>query len=161
LIFLFSPAITLSGSHAVSVGDTLHLHGGGFYPGGSVTFVLDGHVPLPFVDRALPVVAAPPYSEGQGSAAVLQALAPGQAGQSNSSGKTLNAGLSGAFDVAIVVDPRWSVGSHTIRATENIAGIGVRSAELAFKVVAGPVKLVVVPPNLDFGTLHRGSTATQ
>src|SRR6266699_2270215 len=161
LILLSPPAISLSGSHAVSVGDTLHLHGGGFFPGGSVTFTFDGHVPLLFVDRGLPVVAAPRYSKGQVSAALLQALAPGQAGQSNSPGKTVNASLRGAFDVAIVVDPRWSLGSHTIRATENIAGIGVRSAELAFNVVAGPARLVVAPPNLDFGTLQQGSRATQ
>jgi hypothetical protein len=161
LIFLFSPAITLSGSHAVSVGDTLHLHGGGFYPGGSVTFTLDGHVPLLFVDRDLPAVAVPHYSGGPASAALLQALAPGQAGQSNSPGKTVNASLSGAFDVAIVVDPRWSLGSHTIHATESVAGVGVRSAELTFNVVAGPARLVVVPPNLDFGTLQQGSRATQ
>src|SRR5712692_6348857 len=160
-LFLFRPDITLSGSHAVSVGDTLHLHGGGFFPGGSVTFTLDGHAPLLFVDRGLPVVAAPRYSEGLVSAALLQALAPGQAGQSDSSGKTANASLIGAFDVAIVVDPRWSLGSHTIRATESIAGIGVRSAELAFNVVAGSARLVVVPPNLDFGTLQQGSRATQ
>ncbi len=160
-LFLFPPAITLSGSHAVSAGDTLHLHGGDFFPGGSVTFTLDGHVPLLFVDRGLPVVAVPRYSEGTGSAALLQALASGQAGQANSPGKTVNASLSGAFDVAIVVDPRWSLGSHTIRATESIAGIGVRSAELAFNVVAGPSRLVVVPPNLDFGMLQEGSRATQ
>src|SRR6266700_1179773 len=161
LILLSPPAISLSGSHAVSVGDTLHLHGGGFFPGGSVTFTFDGHVPLLFVDRGLPVVAAPRYSKGQVSAALLQALAPGQAGQSNSPGKTVNASLRGAFDVAIVVDPRWSLGSHTIRATESIAGMGVRSAELAFNVVAGPARLVVAPPNLDFGTLQQGSRATQ
>jgi len=160
-LFLFPPAITLSGSHDVSAGDTLHLHGGGFFPGGSVTFTLDGHVPLLFVDRGLPVVAVPHNSEGPGSAALLQALASGQAGQANSPGKTVNASLSGAFDVAIVVDPRWSLGSHTIRATESIAGIGVRSAELAFNVVAGPSRLVVVPPNLDFGMLQEGSRATQ
>src|SRR5712692_2747156 len=160
-LFLFRPDITLSGSHAVSVGDTLHLHGGGFFPGGSVTFTLDGHAPLLFVDRGLPVVAAPRYSEGLVSAALLQALAPGQAGQSDSSGKTANASLIGAFDVAIVVDPRWSLGSHTIRATESIAGIGVRSAELAFNVVAGSARLVVVPPNLDFATLQQGSRAPQ
>src|SRR6266700_1185194 len=161
LILLSPPAISLSGSHAVSVGDTLHLHGGGFFPGGSVTFTLDGHAPLLFVDRGLPMVAVPRYSEGQVSAALLQALAPGQAGQSNSPGKAVNASLSGAFDVAIVVDPRWSLGSHTIRATESIAGMGVRSAELAFNVVAGPARLVVAPPNLDFGTLQQGSRATQ
>src|SRR6266567_9481437 len=161
LILLSPPAISLSGSHAVSVGDTLHLHGGGFFPGGSVTFTFDGHVPLLFVDRGLPVVAAPRYSKGQVSAALLQALAPGQAGQSNSPGKTVNASLRGAFDVAIVVDPRWSLGSHTIRATESIAGMGVRSAELALNVVAGPARLVVAPPNLDFGTLQQGSRATQ
>ncbi len=158
LIFLSSPAITLSGSHVVSTGDILHLHGGGFFPGGGVTFTLDGHVPLLFVDRGLPVIAVPRYSGGPGSAAVLQALAPGQ---SNASGKTVNINLSGAFDVAIVVDPGWSPGSHTIRAAESIAGIGMRSAELAFKVVSGPAKLVVAPPALDFGMLQQGSKATQ
>jgi hypothetical protein len=161
LVFVFSPAITLSGSHDVSAGDILHLHGGGFFPGGSVTFTLDGHVQLLFVDRGLPVIAVPRYSGGPGPTAVLQALAPGQAEQLNSSGKTVNANLSGAFDVAIVVDPGWSPGSHTIRAAESIAGIGVRSAELAFKVVAGPAKLVVAPPTLDFGMLQQGSKATQ
>jgi hypothetical protein len=161
LIFLSSPAITLSGSHVVSTGDILHLHGGGFFPGGGVTFTLDGHVPLLFVDRGLPVIAVPRYSGDPGSAAVLQALAPGQAEQLNSSSKTVNANLSGAFNVAIVVDPGWSPGSHTIRATESIAGIGVRSADLAFKVVAGPAKLVVAPPTLDFGMLQQGRKATQ
>jgi len=165
LTLLISPSISLSGSHDVSVGDTLHLHGGGFFAGGSVTFTLDGHLPLFFVDRSLPVrmgyLSSGSMIDRSGSATVLQALLPGPTRQSNLPSNTIGVGLDGSFNVAIVVSPGWSIGPHTIRASESFIAAGLRSAELTFKILASPAKLTVFPLNLDFGKLQQGGKATQ
>jgi len=68
------------------------------------------------------------------------------------------AGLKGMFDVEIVVSPNWSLGSHTLRATESVSA---RSAQVSFSIVARAGKLMVSPASLDFGLVQQGSTATQ
>src|ERR1019366_549056 len=43
---ILAPTLSLSGGTSVTVGGTLHLHGGHFIPGKSVTCILDGSIPL-------------------------------------------------------------------------------------------------------------------
>jgi Viral BACON domain len=164
LIFLLPPSLSLSGSHDVASGETLHLHGGGFFPGSSVTLTLDGHPLL----AAVPVGAGvgtlvasypgdrdPAWGAGNASpfsAAVLQTLAAQQSGPSSPG--SIKASLAGTFDLALVVDPGWSLGSHTIRATESSNS---RSAELTFDIVARSAKLTVTPAHLDFNQVNKGS----
>jgi hypothetical protein len=64
----------------------------------------------------------------------------------------------GIFNVGIAVSPNWSLGSHTLRATESVSA---RSAQVSFSIVARPGKLIVSPASLDFGLLQHGSTVTQ
>ncbi len=154
LIFLLPPSLSLSGSHNVGSGAMLHLHGGGFFPGSSVTLKLDGHLPLFFVDRNGNGMTNSPARSL--SATVLQALTAQQSGLS-SSGKAIKASLAGTFDVALVVDPGWSLGPHTISASENGNS---RSAGLTFDIVARPAKLTITPAQLDFNQVNKGSQAS-
>ncbi len=136
LSFLSSPTMWLSGSKVVVQGDTLQLHGAGFFSGSSVTFMLDGHLPLSLIDR--------------GTSPVEPRYPP--------SSQTVQINLSGTFNVAIVVSQVWSLGAHTIRATESLSA---RSAEVSFTIVAKPAKLAVTPLSLDFGLLQKGNQETQ
>ncbi len=154
LIFLLPPSLSLSGSHNVGSGAMLHLHGGGFFPGGSVTLTLDGHLPLFFVDRNGNGMTHFPARSL--SATVLQSLTAQQS-RLSSPGKAIKASLAGTFDVALVVDPGWSLGSHTISATESGNS---RSARLAFDIVASPAKLTITPAHLDFNQVNKGSQAS-
>src|SRR6266849_6040451 len=154
LIFLLPPSLSLSGSHNVGSGAMLHLHGGGFLPGGSVTLTLDGHLPLFFVDHNGNGMTNSPARSL--SATVLQALTAQQSGQS-SPGKATKASLAGTFDVALVVEPGWSLGPHTISAAENGNS---RSAGLTFDIVARPAKLTITPAHLDFNQVNKGSQAS-
>jgi len=150
LLLLLPPSLSLSGSHSVGSGDTLHLHGGGFLPGSNVTLTLDGHQPLFFVD----LKGVPHYSGQSVSTTILRALT---AELSTSSGMTIKASLAGTFDVVLVVDPGWSVGPHTISATESGNS---RSAELTFDIVARPSQLTITPAQLDFKQVNKGSKAS-
>lgn len=154
LIFVLPPSLSLSGSHAVGSGDMLHLHGGGFFPGSSVTLTLDGHLPLFFVDRNGNGLTH--YPARSLSATALQALTVQQSGLP-SPGKAIKANLAGTFDVALVVDPAWSLGPHTISATQNG---NPRSAGLTFDIVARPAKLTITPAHLDFNPVNKGSQAS-
>jgi len=154
LIFLLPPSLSLSGSHDVGSGAMLHLHGGGFFPGSSVTLTLDGHLPLFFVDRNGNGLTH--YPARSLSATVLQALTARQSGLS-SPGKAIKASLAGTFDVALVVDPGWSLGPHTISASESGNS---RSAGLTFDIVARPAKLTITPAQLDFNQVNKGSQAS-
>ena len=151
LIFLLPPSLSLSGSHTVPSGGTLHLHGGGFFPGSSVTLTLDGHPLLVFVDSN----GVAHYPGKPVSATLLQALTAQQAGPSSPG--SIKVSLAGTFDVALAVDPGWSMGSHTVRATESGNS---RSAELIFDIVARLAKLTVTPANLDFNQVNKGSKAS-
>src|SRR5712692_8949446 len=74
LALLLPPTISLSNS-VIRQGDTLHLHGSGFIPDGSVTLTLDGHRPL-----VLFVSNAPGESfYSSGDPTVLQKFAGSQA----------------------------------------------------------------------------------
>jgi len=150
LALLLPPTISLSNS-VIRQGDTLHLHGSGFIPDGSVTLTLDGHLPLVLFDRSAPGESF--YSSGDPS--VLQKFAGSQA---TSPAKAIHVSLNGTFEVAIAVSQNWPLGMHTIRAMESVSE---RSAEVRFTIVALPGKLAVTPSSLDFGVLQKGSTTTQ
>ncbi len=154
-LIILSPALSLSGSTDVTSGGMLHLHGSYFVPGSGVTLTLDGSLPLHFADRGTTEEAW--YSAAAQSAAVSSLVVAGQLVQPTASNGAITVSVAGTFDVTIAVSESWSLGSHTIRATESI---GSRSAELAFKIDAKPAKLVVIPSILDFGKLAAGSTAT-
>ncbi len=155
LAFFLPPGISLQGSHVVSLGGTLHLHGDGFLPGSIVTLTLDDRVPLTVSGRSTP---AQTYHPGVGNATLLQVL---MADQSTASGGAIQVGLSGTFDVAVPVSQSWSPGGHTIRATESVLSLNLQSVELAFMIEPQPAKLVVTPAGLDFGMLKKGSKATK
>ena len=59
----------------------------------------------------------------------MQVLDAGQFLQSSGTESIVHVGFNGAFDVTIVVDPSWSVGPHTIYATEQFTS---RKATLKF-----------------------------
>ena len=150
LALLLPPTISLSNS-VIRQGDTLHLHGSGFIPDGSVTLTLDGHRPLVLFVHNVPGENF--YSAGDPR--VLQKFASSQA---TLTARSIHVSLRGTFDVAIVVSQNRPLGIHTIRAMESVSE---RSAEVRFAIVAQPGKLAVTPSSLDFGVLQQGSTTTQ
>ncbi len=60
----------------------------------------------------------------------------------------------GTFDAAISVSKSWTLGLHTIRASQNFA----RSASVSFTIVALPAKLITSASSLNFGELESGQT---
>ncbi len=151
LFFGLPPAISLVGSSTVVSGGTLHLQGSHFVPGSNVTLLLDGSIPL--------------FANGNGSSSVTAGRSVSNTGLSLSSlgsvvtttsPASIKAGGLGSFDITLPVDTSWSLGQHTIRATESIGG---RSTTLTFTIEAAPAKLVVKPQVLDFGKLEVGTKA--
>src|SRR6266852_1347982 len=147
LAFLLPASISLSGSSTVNSGGTLHLHGAGFFPGSRVTLTLDNRLPLT-------VVAPGASEEASGGvtvdASMLQVL---MADQSTSSGQTIQVNVSGSFDVTIAVSQSWSMGAHTIRATEYLSSLDVQSTAITFMIEPKPAPqqcppgLIGTPPN--------------
>jgi uncharacterized membrane protein len=151
LFFGLPPAISLVGSSTVVSGGTLHLQGNHFVPDSNVTLLLDGSIPL--------------FANGNSSSNVIARRAASNTGLSLSSlssvaiatsNTSLKAGGLGSFDITLPVNTSWSLGRHTIRATESIGG---RSTALTFTIEAAPAKLVVKPQVLDFGKLEIGTRA--
>jgi hypothetical protein len=121
-----APTLALNGDANVATGDLLHLHGGHFIPGDSVTCVLDGSIVLSHA-------SLPPPTGGAHSmlgALVLthQSNTDTQLADTNT---TLIVGSDGTFSATFVVGPDWKVGLHTIRATEAFSP---RSATTTFTV---------------------------
>ena len=150
LFFGLPPAISLVGSSNVTSGSMLHLHGDHFVPGSSITLTLDNSIPL-FATTYSPAVA-----HSQHGSTLITALSPSLLHAIASSTTPLRAGATGSFDITLPVSTSWTLGRHTIRATESI---GSRSTALAFTVDTAPAKLLVKPTTLDFGKLEVGSKA--
>ena len=125
---VFAPDLSLSGSSNVASGATLALHGNHFLPGSSITLSLDDTTPL-FV-KARPAGIQTAYTRYTTSALNMTAAQLFQPAASN----TINADGNGAFNVNITIDPGWSIGQHTIQASEAITH---RSAQLPFTIVSG------------------------
>ena len=149
LFFGLPPAISLVGSNIVVSGGTLHLQGNHFVPGSDVTLTLDNSIPLFAMDNGS-VTAQRPASNTDLSLLQLSSVAM------STSHTQLKAGGLGSFDVTVPVNTSWSLGQHTIRATESIGG---RSTALTFTIDAAPAKLTAKPQLLDFGKLEVGTKA--
>ena len=123
---VFAPDLSLSGSSSVSSGGTLALHGNHFLPGSSITLTLDGTTPLfvaaPPADRQ--IARSPKGALSMTAARLLQPAAS----------NAINADGNGTFNVNISVDPGWSIGQHSIQASEAITH---RGAQLTFTIVSG------------------------
>jgi hypothetical protein len=131
---LVPPAVSLSliGSSTVTSGALLHLHGQGFTPGATVALSLDNRVPLAYQDRSA-------MKEAKHSAATaLGILAAEQLQSPMAAQGAIKVDSRGTFDVTIEVSPSWPLGSHTIRATEELES---HSAELTFTIVQGVAAL--------------------
>lgn len=126
---IFAPSLTLSGSSIVSPGQVLALHGSHFVPGSSISLTLDASTQL-FVTRPQSSQATLASSRAAGEAFSMQGMAAGillpVAGQN-----TVNARGDGTFDVSITIDPAWSIGKHTIVASEAITH---RNTSLSFTI---------------------------
>ncbi len=123
---IFAPNLSLSGNSSVASGGTLALHGSHFLPGSSITLTLDSTTPL--------FVAATPAGRqtahtipGTLSLTAARLLQP-------ATSNTTNADGNGTFNVNISVDPGWSIGQHTIQASEAITH---RGAQITFTIVSG------------------------
>ncbi len=145
LLFGMPPTIIIVGSTTVTAGDNLHVHGTHFLPGGSITLTLDESIPL---FAAAPHPLARPHS-----ALPLEMTIAGQLASVSSTG--LKADGLGNFDVTLPVSANWSIGTHTIKATEAVTG---RSYSQKFTVTLA-AQLLVKPTLLDFGQLEVGSKA--
>jgi hypothetical protein len=125
---VFGPNLSLNGSSSVASGGTLALHGNHFLPGSSITLTLDDTTPL-FVEArptGIPTARAP-YTASPLSMTAAQLLQP-------TASNAINADGNGAFNVNISTDPGWSIGQHTIQASEAITH---RSAQLTFTIISG------------------------
>ena len=123
---VFAPDLSLSGNSSVASGGTLALHGSHFLPGSNITLTLDNTTPL--------FVAAHPADRqiahaipGALSLTAAQLLQP-------AASNAINADSNGTFNATISVDPSWSVGQHTIQASEAITH---RGAQITFTIVSG------------------------
>lgn len=123
---VFAPNLSLSGSSSVASGGTLALHGSHFLPGSSITLTLDDSTPI-FV------AARPAGSQVARSSTGALSMTAARLLQSEVS-NAINADGNGMFNVNIPVDPGWSIGQHTIQASEAITH---RGAQLTFTIVSG------------------------
>ena len=122
---VWAPVLSLSGGTDVVLGGTLHLHGRNFIPGSSVTLTLDGSIPLYYT------YLHPPQRIGGGYGTNSAVAAGMLAGLVFSSSNTITTGGDGTFNASIPINLNWSLGRHTIRASESITQ---RSAELSFTI---------------------------
>ena len=151
LFVALPPTISLVGSSSVVSGSTLQIHGTHFVPGSNVSLTLDNNTPL----FALGHNGGPAMAQQSVSTAGLS-LSLLHTAMKATSNTALKASTTGSFDIAIPVNTSWSLGQHTIHATESIGG---RSTALTFTINAPPAKLLVKPQTLDFGKLEVGSKA--
>jgi len=123
---VLAPTLALNGDANVATGDLLHVHGGHFIPGDSVTCVLDGGIVLSHASLPSPTGGA--HSMMGTLVLAQQSNADTQQADTNT---TIIVGSDGTFSATFVVGLDWKVGLHTIRATEAFSP---RSATTTFTV---------------------------
>jgi Viral BACON domain len=111
---LFAPSLSLSGSTIVVQGGNFTLHGSHFIPGSSVTLTLDDTLPIYFSSRNLPTQSA---VLAKTSMHVLMLDTP-LAEQPVFSNNIVSVDGDGTFAINIIANPSWSIGKHTIKASE-------------------------------------------
>jgi hypothetical protein len=112
---LFAPSLSLSGSTTVVQGGTFTLHGSHFIPGSSVTLTLDDTTPLYFSSRNLPNQVV----HTANTAMHILSMDTQLSQQLTLSNNTVSVGGDGTFAVTITANPGWSIGKHTINASES------------------------------------------
>jgi zinc-ribbon domain/Viral BACON domain len=138
---VFAPDLSLSGSSSVASGGTLALHGNHFLPGSSITLILDNTTPLFVEARPAGIqTARAHYTTSAMNMTAAQLLQP-------VASNAINADSNGTFNINITIDPGWSIGQHTIQASEAITH---RGAQLPFTVVSGGA--TPTPSPTDTGT---------
>ena len=152
ILFSPTPSLSLSGSGHVLSGGLMHLHGKGFTPGGSVAFSLDGSTAL--TAQQLGATGPERHDTQADVASALGILAAQQLYLPTASNGTIQVRSDGTFDIVIMTDSHWSLGSHTIHAVELASS---RSAVLPITIVAAPAQLSVRPSSLDLGNLQVGT----
>lgn len=155
--FLFLPTPSLSGPADVTPGDAIQLHGTGFIGGGSITLSLDG---VALVLSGENIMGNTQYPDTTSVAALSQIALARQLKHSVASGGTIQVNSSGTFDATITISATLPLGTHTIHASEEVIGVGIRGADLKFNIVSQQAKLNVKTTSLDFGQLQAGTTAT-
>jgi hypothetical protein len=124
---VFAPGLSLTGSTNVVQGGTFTLHGSHFIPGSSVSLTLDDTIPLYFTSRSLPGQ----LSYTASASMLILRMDAQQVRQFPLSNNTVSVGSDGSFDVTITANPRWSIGNHTVKASESLTH---RSAQLNFTI---------------------------
>ncbi len=119
-LIVFTPTLTLSSGTNVVIGGSFHLHGSNFIQGSTVTLVLDNTIPLLFTSGLAPSQLAYTEQSNVALGAFTQHI-----GQIPNPQNTVKVSGDGTFDVTITVDKSWSVGTHTIRATESFSSRSV------------------------------------
>ncbi len=115
---LFAPTLSLDGSTSVTAGGTLHLLGGHFIPGNSVTCMLDGSIPLYASSATYPTSQAPHITGALILAHQRNVTAQTAQTRETDAKTTIIVGSDGTFSATFVVGQDWKAGQHTIRATE-------------------------------------------
>jgi hypothetical protein len=153
--FLLSlaPTLSLEGGSGVIPGGMLRIRGSGFFPESHVTLLLDSRVPLT-TGRAI-TVSSEQSNQPPDTAALAQLLASHRF-HYQATGDAIPISLSGTFEIAVLVDPRWSPGRHTILAVDSI---GSHTAAVSFTILPAPAQLSFLPSILDFGQLEQGTKA--
>ena len=121
---VWAPSLALSGSASVEPGGTLSVHGSGFLPNSSITLTLDNNMPIYYLLRNVPRQVADEYAPVADSAEQMLL-------QSNGSHNTVLARGDGTFAISFQIDPSWSLGRHTLHASELPTH---RSAALPFNI---------------------------
>jgi hypothetical protein len=130
-LILFAPSLSLSGSTTVIQGGTFTLHGSHFIPGSRVTLTLDNTTPLYFASRHLHVQ----YTHAVDTTMQILILDTHMAQQLALANNVVSVGGDGTFAVSITANPGWSIGKHTITASESLTH---RNTSLDFTIyVAG------------------------
>jgi hypothetical protein len=126
---VLAPGLSLSGGSSVTQGGTFTLHGDHFFPGSSVSLTLDGSIPLYFTSRSLPAQIVSVGSDSMLVSSIDQQIVR----QFPLTSNTASVAADGTFDVTITASSDWSLGTHTIEASESLTH---RSAQLNFAVNA-------------------------
>ncbi|HLI05711.1 MAG TPA: hypothetical protein VKV40_04005 [Ktedonobacteraceae bacterium] len=149
----FSPTLSVEGNSSVAPGSILRIHGSGFFPDSRVSLLLDNRVPL--TTGAALERGSGGKNQQPGMASLVQLLASHQLSY-QSTGNVVPVSFTGQFEIAVMVDPHWSPGQHTILAVD---AIGSRTTAVSFTVLPRPAQLSFLPSILDFGQLEQGTKA--
>ncbi len=128
---VFAPGLSLSGGSSVASGGTLTINGSHFLPGSSITLTLDNSLPLSVLTQQKARQLASVEQSRH-----MQGMADAQLFELSSASNTINANGDGTFSITITVNPSWSIGKHTIQASE---GISHRSAQISFTITSNTV----------------------